>query len=309
MKSQQQTGRLVLITGATGKQGGATARHLLERGFRVRAITRDPSKPAARTLAERGAEVVRGDLDDPKSLESAIRDADGVFSVQNFWETGYEREIRQGIALADLAKAAETRHFVYASVASAHRKTGLEHFESKWQIEEHLRAIGLPHTVLRPVWFMENWEGFRGAIAEGTLPLPLTPDRPFQQIATDDVGAFAAMVFESRDEWLGRAIDLASDERTVSDIAETFGRVTGRPVRYVQLPWEQYRQAAGEEYTKMFRWFEAVGYDADIAALRRVAPQLTAFDRFLRSHGWADATQPASRHAHAAAPPEPEARA
>ena len=179
MDSRQHTNRLVLVTGATGRQGGATARHLLARGFRVRAVTRDPDKPAARALAERGAEVVRGDLDDPASLESAIRGADGVFSVQNFWETGFEREVKQGIALADLAQAAGTRHFVYASVGSAHRKTGLPHFESKWQIEEHIRAIGLPHTVLRPVWFMENWAGYRDTIIDGALPLPLTPDRPF----------------------------------------------------------------------------------------------------------------------------------
>ena len=289
MESRHHTDRLVLVTGATGKQGGATARHLLGRGFRVRAVTRDPEKPAARALAERGAEVVRGDLDEPGSLEPALRDADGVFSVQNFWETGYEREIRQGIALADLAKAAGTRHLVYASVASAHRKTGLAHFESKWLIEEHIRASGLPHTVLRPVWFMENWAGFREAILGGTLSLPLSPDRPFQQIATDDVGAFAAMVFERRDEWLGRAIDLASDERSVSEVAETFGRVIGRPVRYARLPWDQYERAAGEEYTKMFRWFETVGYDADLAELRRVAPQLTSLEQHLRSRDWAPA--------------------
>src|SRR5919197_780672 len=120
MATGRQADRLVLVTGATGKQGGAVAR--------------DPTKAAARALAERGAEVVRGDLDDPTSLEPAIRGADGVYSVQNFWETGFEREVRQGTALADLAKAAGTGHFVYSSVASAHRKTGLEHFETKWQI-------------------------------------------------------------------------------------------------------------------------------------------------------------------------------
>jgi len=296
MKNLQHADHLVLVTGATGRQGGAVARHLLKRGFRVRGVTRDPAKPAALALAERGAEVVRGDLDDPASLERAIRDADGVFSVQNFWETGYEREIRQGIALADLAKAAGTRHFVYSSVGSAHRKTGLPHFESKWQIEEHLRAIDLPHTVLRPVWFMENWEGpMRGPIVEGTLALPLGDDRPFQQIAIEDIGAFAAMVFENRDEWLGRAMDLASDERSVSEIARTFGEVIGRPVRYARLPWEEYRQAAGEEYTKAMRWIDAVGYDADIATLRRVAPQLTPFDEYLRSHDWEGAGQLARR--------------
>jgi uncharacterized protein YbjT (DUF2867 family) len=294
-ETQQRRDRLVLVTGATGHQGGAVTRHLLERGFQVRAVTRDPTKPAARALAERGAEVVRGDLDDPKSLEPALRDAAGVFSVQNFWETGFDREVRQGIALADLAKGAGTQHFVYSSVGSAHRNTGLSHFESKWQIEEHVRALGLPHTVLRPVFFMDNWEFpmLRDMVLSGALAQPLSPDRPFQQVAVDDVGAFAAMVFENRDEWLGRDIDLAGDDRSISEVADTFGRVIGRPVRYVQLPWDQYREAAGEEYAHMFRWFEDVGYEADVPALRRVATQLTSFEQYLRAHDWASAPQPA----------------
>lgn len=287
--------RLVLVTGATGKQGGAVARHLMEHGFRVRALTRDPDKPAARSLAAHGAEVVRGDLDDIHSVEPALRGAYGVFSVQNFWEVGYEREVREGIALADAAKTAGVEHFVYSSVGSAHRHTGLSHFESKWEVEEHIRAIGIPATVLRPVFFMDNWEtpALRGAILGGTLAQPLSPDRTFQQIAVSDIGAFATMVFERRDEWLGRAIDLASDERSMADIAQTFGRVIGRPVRYVQVPWEQFRQVAGEEYERMYRWFADVGYDVDLAALRQVAPQMTTFEQYLRSHDWENARAPA----------------
>lgn len=288
---KEGAGSLVLVTGATGKQGGATARHLLKKGFRVRAVTRDTAKPEARALADLGAEVVRGDLDDPSSIEPLMRGADGVFSVQNFWETGYEREVKQGLAMVDLAKAAGTRHFVYASVGSAHRKTGLSHFESKWKIEEHLRASGVPHTVLRPVFFMENWESpfLRDPIVGGTLAQPLSPGRSFQQVTVDDVGAFAAMAFARPDEWKGRAIDLAGDDRSIADVAEAFGQVIGRPVRYVQLSWDQYRAAAGEEYTEMYRWFENVGYDVDVPALRREAPQLTSFDQYLRNHGWASA--------------------
>lgn len=289
MENRQGGERLVLVTGATGKQGGAVARHLLERGFRVRAVTRDPAQAAARALAARGAEVVRGDLDQPESLAPALRGADGVFSVQNFWETGFDREVKQGIAIVDLAKAAGTSHFVYASVGSAHRRTGLSHFESKWKIEEHLRASGVPHTVLRPAFFMENWEtpSLRDAILAGTLAQPLSPDRRFQQIAVDDIGAFTAMVFENRDEWLGRAIDLASDERTMVEIVAAFGEVIGRRVHYVQVSWDQFREAAGEEYAHMYRWFETVGYDVDLAALRKVAPQLTPLEGYLRGHGWA----------------------
>jgi nucleoside-diphosphate-sugar epimerase len=217
-----------------------------------------------------------------------------VYSVQNFWETGYQREIDQGIGFADAAKAAGVEHFVYSSVASAHRNTGLAHFESKWLIEEHVRASGMPHTIFRPVWFMENWEGpfLRPYILSGTLALPLSPDVNFQQIAVDDVGTFAAHAFEHRDQWLGRALDIGGDESSIAAVAETFARVIGRAVTYQQVPWEEYRKAAGDEYHDMFRWFEDVGYDADIQKLRGEAPPLTRFEEYLREAGWRGAETP-----------------
>lgn len=280
--------RLILVTGATGSQGGATARELLGRGFRVRALTRNPAQSAAQALRGAGAEVVQGDLDDRTSVERALDGAYGVFSVQNFWETGYQREIDQGFALADAAKAAGVEHFVYSSVGSAHRNTGLSHFESKWKIEEHVRGSGLSYTIFRPVWFMSNWEGpyLRPAILAGTLALPLDPDTNFQQIAVADVGAFAAEALEHPDAWLGRSVDLASDEGTVASIVETFSRVIGRPVVYQQVPWNDYRQAAGDEYHDMFRWFQDVGYDADIPALATEGIAQTSFEAYLRSAGW-----------------------
>jgi uncharacterized protein YbjT (DUF2867 family) len=280
--------RLVAVTGATGQQGGAAARHLLRRGFRVRALTRNPGGDAARALREQGAEIVEGDLDDRASLDRALDGVYGVFSVQNFWETGFQREIDQGMRLADAAGQAGVEHFVYSSVGSAHRKTGLSHFESKWQIEGHIRESGLPYTIFRPVFFMENWEGpyLRPSILAGTLALPLDPQVNFQQVAVDDIGGIVAQAFANRDDWLGREADLAGDERTVAEIADTFSRVIGRPVTYQQVPWEEYREAAGEEYHDMFRWFQDVGYDVDIPALREEYPELTDFEGYLRRHGW-----------------------
>jgi uncharacterized protein YbjT (DUF2867 family) len=291
---ESNTGRTILVTGATGKQGGAAARHLLEKGYRVRALTRNPDGEAAAALREMGAEVSAGDLDDRGSLDRALEGAYGAFSVQNFWETGFEREIDQGVRLIDAAKDAGVEHFVYSSVASAHRDTGLSHFESKWRIEERLRGSGLTYTTLRPVWFMENWEGpfLRPFILNGTLALPLDPGVSFQQIAVDDVGAFAALAFENRDGWAGREVDLAGDERTIEEVAAAFSRVIGRPVAYQQVPWDEYRQAAGDEYHDMFRWFQDVGYDADIVALRGEYARLTDFERYLRENGWEGAEAP-----------------
>lgn len=292
MTREENAQRLILVTGATGRQGGAVARHLAQRGFRVRALTRHPQKPAAALLLAQGvAEVVPGDLDDRASLEQALQGCEGVYSVQNFWETGFDREIMQGINVAEAAKAGGVRHLVYSSVASADRNTGLPHFESKWRVEEHIRGQGLPYTILRPVFFMENWRDYaRDSILSGTLPQPLDPDRRLQQIAVDDIGLAAAGVFEEPRRWLNRAIDLAGDDLTMTQVADAFSRALGRQVRYVQVPWESFREIAGEEMALMYRWFNQVGYDVDIALLRQDFPELTTFDRWLSTQDWISAS-------------------
>jgi uncharacterized protein YbjT (DUF2867 family) len=286
MTNAQDSSRVILVAGATGKQGGATARNLLKQGFKVRALTRDPNKPTARALADEGAEVVQGDMDERAAMQHALEGVYGVFSVQNFWEVGYDREVREGKTLADASKAANIRHFVYSSVASAHRKTGLSHFESKWNVEEHIRRAGLPYTIIRPVWFMQNWQNWREWILKGMLSLPLSPSTNFQQINVDDIGAIAALAFSNPDKWLGRELDIAGDEHPMTGVVDTFSRVLNRPVQYAQMPWDQFKAQAGEEYEKMFRWFENVGYDADIAALRKEYPKLSTFEQFLRSSRW-----------------------
>jgi uncharacterized protein YbjT (DUF2867 family) len=294
MDDGRGNGRLVLVTGATGQQGGAVARNLLERGFGVRALTRDPEKPEAKVLAERGAEVVRGDLEDRSSLDRALEGVYGVFSVQNFWEAGYEREIEQGKRLVDAAKAADVEHYVYSSVGSAHRETGIPHFDSKWEVEEHLRGSGVPFTILRPVFFMQNWEMFgKDQILGGTLAQPLDPDKPFQMLAAADIGVFVALAFENPGEWIGREVELAGDEMTMPEVAGTFSRVVGREVSYYQVPWDQFEENAGEEATVMYRWFNDHGYEADIAALREEHPGLITFEEYLRTHDWEGAGLPA----------------
>jgi uncharacterized protein YbjT (DUF2867 family) len=289
MEDGHDEGRLILVSGATGQQGGAVARSLLGRGFGVRALTRDPEKLEAKELADLGAEVASGDLEDRSSIERVLEGVHGIFSVQNFWEAGYEGEVRQGTQLADAAKTAGVEHYVYSSVGSAHRRTGIAHFDSKWEVEEHVRGSGVPYTVLRPVFFMQNWEYMREPILGGTLPQPLDPDKPFQMVATEDIGVFAAMAFEDPDRWIGREIDLAGDEMTMPEIADTFGRVTGRQVDYFQVPWDQFEKQMGEEYAVMYRWFNDYGYEADIAVLKKEHPGLVKFEQYLRSHGWENA--------------------
>ncbi len=285
-------GRVILVSGATGQQGGAVARSLLERGFAVRGLTRDVEKDEARELADLGAEVVSGNLEDRSSIERVLEGVHGVFSVQQFMEVGVEGEIRQGVQLADAAKEAGVEHYVYTSVGSAHRDTGIPHFDSKYEVEEHVRASGVPYTVLRPVFFMQNWEYMREPILGGTLPQPLDPDKPFQMVAVEDIGVFAAMAFENPEGWIGREVDLAGDELTMPEIADTFSRVIGRQVDYFQTPWDQFEEQMGEEYTVMYRWFDEHGYEADIAGLRKEHPGLISFEQYLSTHGWENSGSP-----------------
>jgi len=268
------------------------ARSLLERGFAVRGLTRDVEKDEARELADLGAEVVSGDLEDRSSIERVLEGVHGVFSVQQFMEVGVEGEVRQGVQLADAAKEAGVEHYVYTSVGSAHRDTGIPHFDSKYEVEEHVRASGVPYTVLRPVFFMQNWEYMREPILGGTLPQPLDPDKPFQMVAVEDIGVFAAMAFENPEGWIGREVDLAGDELTMPEIADTFSRVIGRQVDYFQTPWDQFEEQMGEEYTVMYRWFDEHGYEADIAGLRKEHPGLISFEQYLSTHGWENSGSP-----------------
>jgi uncharacterized protein YbjT (DUF2867 family) len=274
--------RVILVTGATGRQGGAVLRKLRDRGFPVRALTRDPDQPKARELVGHGTEVIRGDLDDPASLMRALDGVYGVFSVQSS-EKGVDAEVRRGIGLADAAKRSRTSHLVYSSVGSADRRTGIPHFDSKFRIEEHIRGTGLRYTIFRPVFFMENWLNFRDPIDRGPLALPLNPERRLQMIAVNDIGAFVALAFEKPGHWQGRSVDIAGDELSMTELAGRFSRSSGHDVRYEQVPWEQWDQQAGPEMARMWHWFEDVGYHVDIPALRQELPELTGFDRWLSS--------------------------
>ncbi|MEU3230560.1 NmrA/HSCARG family protein [Nocardiopsis alba] len=266
--------RTVLVTGATGNQGGGVARALLADGWRVRAFVRDPGGSAARALADEGAELVRGDWDDVESLRRAVDGVHGVFGVQPLGaaEAELEAEVRWGISLAEIATDAGVEHFVYSSVGGAERRTGIDHFETKAAIERHVLASALPATILRPVFFMNNLLGFVDAGPERVMELPVLADRPMQFIAASDIGRIAAAVFAAPREWIGRQVEIAGDELSFADVARVYERLTGVPTRLVTRPIED----------RMFEWFAESGYRADIAALREEFGRLLTFEEFLR---------------------------
>ena len=261
----------ILVTGATGKQGGAVARELLARGYRVRAMTRKPNEENARALAKLGAEIVQGDLDDAASLAEAIRGVWGTFAVQNTWEAGVEREEEQGKRFAQVAKDAGIRHFVYSSVASAHRNTGIPHFENKWRVEQTVRSLKFPSwTIVRPVFFMENFLApwFKPAIDQGKLTVGIKPATVLQMIAVEDIGKYGAWAFDNYRKLNGRAIDIAGDAKTMPETARIIAEAAGRKVEFVPTPIEEVRKFS-EDFAIMLEWFDAVGYDADIEAMAR----------------------------------------
>lgn len=288
MTQQTNAKQIILVTGATGKQGGAVARHLLQRGnFAVRAFVRDSNKPAAEALQQAGAELVTGDFSDRASLDHALQDVYGVFSLQTFLKGGLEAEIQDGKTVADAASSAAVQHFVYSSVGSAERNTGIPHFDSKFQVEEYIRSLGLPYTIMRPVFFFYNYASMRPMVEQGTLSQPLSPETKLQQLSEEDYGAMVAEVFDRPAEFLNHEIEVASVEMTMPEIAAAFSHVLGKPVEYQQIPFEAFEQQAGEEITLMYRWLENVGYGANLAQLQRDFPTPTDFESYLRDHDWA----------------------
>jgi len=260
--------RTILITGVTGHQGGAVAQALQGAGFRLRGLTRKPDGERAAALKRQGVDVVQGDLDDEGTLRRALSGAWGVFSVQNTWEAGVEREEEQGKRLATLARESGVEHLVYSSVGSAHKKTGVPHFDNKWRIEETVRGLRFPsHVILRPVFFMENLVA-PYSLQGSTLTAALGSGTKLQMIAVDDIGWFGARAFTDAAALNRREIDLAGDVRTMPQAAEILTEALGRPITFAQTPIEQVRQYS-EDTALMLEWFERVGYSADIAGLER----------------------------------------
>lgn len=262
------TERTILITGVTGKQGGAVARSLKSGGFTLRGMTRKPDSDQAKALTREGVEIVAGDLDDEPSLRKAMAGAWGVFAVQNTWEAGVEKEEVQGKRQARLARDAGVEHYVYSSVGSAHKRTGIPHFDNKWRIEETVRELQFPtHVVLRPVFFMENLLA-PGTLTGDTLALPVKPETRLQMIAVDDIGRYAARAFTDAASLNGRAIDLAGDELTLPAAAAVLSKSLGREITFKSVPIDVVRQSS-EDAAIMFDWFNRIGYSANIPALER----------------------------------------
>jgi uncharacterized protein YbjT (DUF2867 family) len=292
----------VAVAGATGRQGGALARKLVQHGHRVRALTRRPGSPAAADLRRLGADVFEADFDDYEELLRANDGADAFFLVATPYQTGVEAEVRQARQAAKAAKEAGVKHLVYSSVASADRHTGIPHFDGKAEIEDYVRRLGIPHTIVGPVFFMENLlapmmlPGLRAA----TLSMPLPAGRPLQVVAVEDIAGFVRVVLERPGEFLGKRIDIASDIVTGPEIASALAEASGKPIGYAEAPLDVVR-AQSADLARMWEWFDEVGYGVDVHALARAVPEVGwhAMRTWAREQDWSVL--------HAAGPEQPTA--
>jgi uncharacterized protein YbjT (DUF2867 family) len=263
--------RKILVTGATGQQGGSLARLLLQKKHKVYALTRNTQSSAAQDLRTRGASIVKGDLDDSDSLKRAVKDVESVFLMGTPFEDGTEGEIRRGKSMADIAKENNIEHLVYSSVANADKNTGIPHFESKYKVEQHIKNLGIPYTIIGPTFFMENLLG--PGLEQGQLALPLSSSSVLQQSALQNIAEFSALVLERRKPFLGKRIDIASDEVTGEQAAEILSNALGNKIRYVPIPLEQVYQA-NEDMARMYEWYEKIGTGIDIANLHQEYPEV-----------------------------------
>lgn len=274
----------VAVVGASGQQGGAVAAALLDRGVPVRGLVRDTGR--ARDLADRGAELVVVDLDDPAGLRRAFDGAAAVFAMTTMTgPSGTDGEVAHGRAIADAGRQAGVSHLVYSSVGGAERHTGIPHFDSKRRVEEYMLELQLPVVVVRPTFFMDNFLGmFTPTVDEGRLVLraPLAPGVPLQMIAVADIGKAAATALLDPDAVPGGAVEISGDERTGEQLADIFGHARGLPARFEPLPLDALRD---DDAAAMFAWFiHLPAYTADFAATRALVGEVTDFAAFVADH-------------------------
>jgi len=284
--------RKILVTGATGQQGGALARLLLQKKYEVYALIRSTKSesPKAQNLRNQGAKLVEADLDKPDSLEQATNGIDSVFLMGTWVEVGTEGETRRGKMMVDIAKEKKIEHIVYSSVVNADKNTGIPHFESKYKVEQHIKNSGIPYTIIGPTFFMDNLLSYSLAgLQQGQVALPLSPSRILQQSAVENIAEFSALALERRNSFIGKRIDIASDEITGEQAAKVLSNELGHKIRYEQVPMEQIRQTS-EDLAVMFEWFERIGTGVDVAALHKQYPEVNwlTFKDWVKSQNWGD---------------------
>ena len=274
----------VAVVGATGRQGSATARHLIAAGIDVRALTRDPRSTASRALGDLGADVRRVELDDAGSLRAAFEGAHAAFNVQNPMTSSIEAEVRHGRNVAAAAAEAGLGHIVYGAAGVGDRETGVPSWDSKLAVAEAFRERDLPLTILRPMAFMELMtdKGFYPAVAVwGVMPRLAGGDRPIGWLSTDDLGRIATHVFLEPDRWAGADLSLAADVRTIDECRALWQEHTGHRPRGLPMPTCLFERFVGPDLPIMWRWLRDHDLDLSVETTRALLPDALTVPEWL----------------------------
>jgi uncharacterized protein YbjT (DUF2867 family) len=271
----QHDARIIAVVGATGLQGGAVTRRLLQDHWPVRALTRNPDGKKARAIAQLGAEVVKADTSDPGSLERAFDGAHGVFSVQNHHLSGYEGEVRQGQQVAEVAKRVGVPQLVYSGAGPGVKDSGVGSWETKLEVAAYIKTIDLPATILHPTAFMELMtepKFFPPASDWHLMPKLMGPARPLGWLTVEDLAVIAAKAFADPHHFAGREVMLTSDAQTIDACRASWREVTGRPPRRFPMPRWLFERFAGIDETTMWQWLGTNVVDFDTGPTLAIHP-------------------------------------
>jgi uncharacterized protein YbjT (DUF2867 family) len=280
--------KTIVVTGATGLQGGAVTRHLLSEGWHVRGLTRDVASKQAQALAATGAEVVQGDMGDPASLRPVFEGAYGVYSVQNPYIGGPEAEVTQGKNVADVARESDVQHLVYGSAGFGTKGTGVPSWETKLQVEEHIKAIGLPVTIVRPMALMEimtHKKFYPGVGAWRVMPALMGRSRKLGWLCADDLGEVVGKAFADPQRFLGREMSLSSDIQSLAQCRAIYREVMGKNPSSFPMPVWLFRRFGfmGKDLLAMWTWLRTAEIPLDTAPTREIHPDaLTVRDWLAR---------------------------
>ena len=293
-KKEFNMSKLITVFGATGQQGGAVARALQDKGYKVRAVTRNPDSSKAKELQAKGAELVQvKNMEDVASLEAAIKGAYGVFLVTNFWglfaenpETAYDREIAQGKATGDVCKKLGVKHLVFSGLEYVKDITGkpCPHFDAKGIVEKYLDEIGVPNTSTRYSYYYENFI----AIApqkndDGTYTMTLPVKKAVDAISVEDGGPAVAAIFDRPEEYIGKKVGISGDKMTLSEYAAIMSKVTGKTLTYNEVPYEVFEKfpfPGADELAAMFEFYDVGNPDRNIEKTRELNPSTLSFQQW-----------------------------
>ncbi|KAL1919576.1 uncharacterized protein VTP21DRAFT_1507 [Calcarisporiella thermophila] len=299
---------IIVVCGATGAQGGSVINSLLHEAdkYHLRAITRNSESKKAKELESRGVELIQGDLNKEEDLSLAFANAYGVYAVTNFWDPSIKnpaQEEEQGKLIADVAKKLGVQHFVFSALDDVEKVSNgkyrnVLHFNNKAHVLEYIKSIGLPYTAIKVAFYFENLTAFMGPQkqADGSYVMKgiVRPDTKVPMFpATLDVGPVVSQVFANREKFLGKSIDVASDEYSFPEIAEIMSKVAGIPVRYQYIPPQDLSKelpfiAGNDEMREMLEYFNDFGYFAgrNFKKSRLVDHKFTTLEEFLRKINW-----------------------